>query len=298
MGHGLLLLDKPIGLSSNVALQKAKRALGADKAGHTGSLDPLASGLLPLCIGEATKFSQFLLDADKTYSARFQLGVTTASGDAEGAVLVQRPVQVGRADIEAAMAAFRGDILQIPPIYSAIKYQGQPLYKIARRGGSVEIQPRAVRINRYQLLECGDDWLDVEVACSKGTYIRSLATDLGEALGCGAHVTALRRLAVAGFTLEQALTLEALDPTTPLLPTDQAMLQLPTLTVTDAHKRALLYGQTVQLADEPAAQAIRLYDAQHLFLGVGELGMDGLLKPKRMMRIAPDALSQTGLDLL
>lgn len=287
MRHGLLLLDKPIGLSSNAALQQAKRALRADKAGHTGSLDPLASGLLPLCFGEATKFSQFLLDADKSYYARFQLGVSTATGDAEGEVLARRPVQVGRADIEAAMTAFRGDIVQIPPIYSAIKYQGKPLYKIARRGGTVEIQPRSIHISRYQLLDCGVDWLDVEIACSKGTYIRSLATDLGEALGCGAHVTALRRLSVGGFTLDQTLPLDALDGATTLLPVDQCIQHLPTLTVSDADRRRLLCGLTVAGLGLPASDAMRVYDMQAVFLGVGEVRADGVLLPRRMMSIQP-----------
>lgn len=190
---GIILLDKPLGFTSNAALQKVRWLLNAEKAGHTGSLDPLASGVLPLCFGEATKFSQYLLDSDKGYETVMQLGQTTTTGDAEGEVLKTRDVTVGRADIEAVLPQFRGQISQIPPMYSALKRDGQPLYKLARAGEVVEREARSVTINRLELLECEGTRVRLSVGCSKGTYIRTLVEDIGEVLGCGAYVAQLRR---------------------------------------------------------------------------------------------------------
>ncbi len=195
--HGVLVLDKPRGFSSNAALQKVRWLLNAEKAGHTGSLDPLATGVLPLCFGEATKFSQYLLDADKGYSTVAQLGVTTTTGDAEGEVLERRAVAVDEAALQAALPAFRGQIEQIPPMYSALKRDGQPLYKLARAGEVVEREPRSVTIARLELLALQEDRATLEVACSKGTYVRTLVEDLGALLGCGAHVAELRRTQAA-----------------------------------------------------------------------------------------------------
>lgn len=211
---GVLLLDKPVGLSSNDVLMRAKRLFNAKKAGHTGTLDPLASGLLPLCFGEATKFSQDLLDADKTYEATLKLGVRTATGDAEGEVLSVRDVTCDRAAIDAALAAFRGPIRQVPPMYSALKRDGKPLYEYARAGQTLERDARSVTIHALELLDCrltGESYLTIRVTCSKGTYVRVLAEDIGEVLGCGAHLTMLRRTGVGPLTLAQAVSLDALS---------------------------------------------------------------------------------------
>lgn len=208
--HGVLLLDKPLGLSSNDALQKAKRLYRAEKAGHTGTLDPLATGLLPLCFGAATKFSQVSLEADKTYRARLKLGVRTSTGDAEGEVLSERPVQATVEDVLAACARFVGNIDQVPPMHSALKRDGKALYEYARAGIEVERESRRVTIHRLDMLECQHGEVEIEVCCSKGTYIRTLAEDVGEALGCGAHLIALRRTASGPLTLQGAVTLEQL----------------------------------------------------------------------------------------
>ncbi|HEY2976861.1 MAG TPA: tRNA pseudouridine(55) synthase TruB, partial [Burkholderiaceae bacterium] len=209
--HGVLLLDKPVGLSSNDALQKAKRLYRAEKAGHTGTLDPLASGLLPICFGAATKFSQVSLDADKAYRATLKLGQTTTTGDAEGEVTRQRPVQVDRAAIDAACARFSGEIEQVPPMHSALKKDGRALYEYARNGIEVERAPRRVTIHAIAIVDWHDDALVIDVSCSKGTYIRTLAEDIGEALGCGAHLSALRRIGSGALRVEQAVTLEQLQ---------------------------------------------------------------------------------------
>ena len=209
--NGVLVLDKPRGMSSNQALQKVRWLLNAEKAGHTGSLDPLATGVLPLCFGEATKFSQYLLDADKGYETLAQLGVTTTTGDAEGEVLERRPVALTAEQIEAALQEFRGPIQQIPPMYSALKKDGQPLYKLARAGEVVEREARSVTIARLELLAWHGEQLRLAVDCSKGTYIRTLVEDLGQQLGCGAHVAELRRTQAGPFDLSQTVTLETLE---------------------------------------------------------------------------------------
>ncbi|KPU99816.1 tRNA pseudouridine synthase B [Variovorax paradoxus] len=209
--HGVLLLDKPLGLSSNQALQKAKWLLRAEKAGHTGTLDPLATGVLPLCFGAATKFSQLHLDADKTYVATARLGIRTATGDAEGEVIAERPVQVAAEDLARAEALFTGPIRQVPPMHSALKKDGKALYEYAREGIEVERAPRDVVIHALKIAQTAADAIRIEASVSKGTYIRTLGEDIGEALGCGAHLSSLRRTATGGFTQAQCITLEALE---------------------------------------------------------------------------------------
>ena len=208
---GILIFDKPLGMSSNAALQKVRWLFNANKGGHTGSLDPLATGVLPLCLGEATKFSQYLLDADKAYVTEARLGMTTATGDAEGDVLEIKPFNVTLADVEALLPRFTGEIDQVPPMYSALKHEGQPLYKLARAGETIERKARTITISQLKVLGLEGDRLQLEVHCSKGTYIRSLVEDIGAGLGCGAHVSALRRIKAGPFDLSQSVTLEALE---------------------------------------------------------------------------------------
>jgi len=295
--HGILLLDKPVGLTSNQALQQAKRLLMARKAGHTGSLDPLASGLLPLCFGEATKVSRFLLEADKRYHAVFRLGQSTATGDAEGEVTESRPVTVDRREIEQAIRRFTGTIEQIPPMYSAIKIGGQPLYKLARAGQTAERTPRTVTVYEYQLLSLEGDRLTVDIRCSKGTYIRALAHDLGELLGCGAHVAELRRTEMGGFTLDQTITLadfEALpDPQARaacLRPADEALQGLPAITISRHAAYYFRQGQPVMARPLPPAGWLRVYEeegeAGSCFLGLAEVDDDGRAAPRRLMHPA------------
>lgn len=287
---GVLLLDKPIGLSSNDALQKARRLFSAAKGGHTGTLDPLASGLLPLCFGEATKFSADLLDADKTYEAELQLGVVTDSGDAEGQVLATAPVEVGEADVLAVLPRFTGAIQQIPPMHSALKRDGRPLYELARKGIEVERAARAVTIHAIELLEFAGDKLRLRVKCSKGTYIRVLAADIGQALGCGAHLTALRRTEVADLSLLGAVTLaelEALEESARLLrlaPVDALLQSLPAIEVAGEDEARFRHGNPVPLPPGLSGK-IRVYAAGRL-IGVGEPGREGRLWPKRLVQLA------------
>jgi tRNA pseudouridine55 synthase len=286
---GILLLDKPCGLTSNQALQETKRLLGACKAGHTGSLDPIASGLLPLCFGEATKVSRFLLEADKRYWTAFRLGQSTTTYDAEGEVTRERPVQVTPAQVERALARFRGEIEQVPPAYSAVKRAGQPLYRLARAGVEVAVEARRVLVHEARLLRLEGERLELEISCSKGTYIRSLAHDLGEALGCGAHVTELRRLGLGGFRVEQAVGLEALRAMSEpqreslLLGGDQALARFPEITLSANAAYYLRQGQPVVVRGRPAG-LIRVYEEGRAFLGLGEVLDDGRLAPRRLVR--------------
>ena len=272
---GVLLLDKPLGMSSNGALQAARRLLNAAKAGHTGTLDPMASGLLPLTFGEATKFSQMLLDADKTYEAVVQLGIETDSGDAEGAVLATRPVTVGRAQLEAVLDGFRGDIEQVPPMYSALKRDGKALYEYARAGIEVEREARKVRIHALELLAFADTRFSIRVACSKGTYIRSLAMDIGAALGCGAHLCALRRTRIGAFDVADALTLEVLEARPAetraalLAPADALVAAYPACRLDAEQARGLLQGRVLALGDTGVEGLVRVYGPQG-FLGLGQ----------------------------
>jgi tRNA pseudouridine55 synthase len=287
---GVLLLDKSAGMTSNQALQAAKRLLNACKAGHTGSLDPIATGLLPLCFGEATKLSQFLLDADKRYRVTLRLGVSTTTYDSEGEVLQRRPVSVTRREVELALRPFSGDIEQVPPMYSAIKRDGQALYKLARAGIEVEREPRRVRIAELQLRAFDGDELELEIACSKGTYIRSLAHDLGEALGCGAHVVQLRRLATGGLGLDRAVGLAQLEalPTPEaraayLQPMDTIIDGIPDVHLTSLAAHYLRQGQAVSARHGLAPGWVRLYDEGDRFLGMGEVQEDGRVAPRRLM---------------
>lgn len=295
--HGVLLLNKPPGISSNTALQRVKRLFQARKAGHTGSLDPLASGLLPICLGEATKFSGFLLAADKRYQAICTLGATTTTGDAEGEILQQRPVvDIDRQRVETVLATFRGDIQQIPPMYSALKHQGQALYVLARRRQTVIREPRWVTIYALELKYLTEDHqLALEVHCSKGTYIRTLAEDIGQALGCGAHISRLHRTQVGGYqamltlaVLEQQASqgLEYLDRL--LLPTQTTLAHWPTVTLSTTQATAVRQGQAVQLIgqSEPLPKGgVKLLTGCGQFLGIGQILEDQRITPKRLIKL-------------
>ena len=288
--HGLLLLDKPAGLSSNAALQRARWLLRAARAGHTGTLDPLATGLLPLAFGEATKFCGTLLDADKSYLARVRLGERTTTGDAEGEVIERRAVNVDAADIAEAAAAFCGEIEQIPPMHSALKRDGKPLYAYARAGVDVERAPRRVRILALETSEFDPDSASftLHVTCSKGTYIRTLAEDIGERLGCGAHLVALRRTAIGPLRIEAAITLDALEATEEaqravlLAPPDALLGELPAQQLNEENARAILHGQRIRAPHAGAAGLCRLY-RQAVFLGLGEVRADGFVYAKRLL---------------
>ncbi len=285
---GVLLLDKPLGITSNDALQKAKRLYNAAKAGHTGTLDPLATGLLPLCFGEATKFAGELLSADKTYVATVQLGVTTDTADAEGRVLATRPVAVTPPQLDAVIQRFIGEIEQLPPMHSALKRDGKPLYEYARQGIEVERTPRRVVIRRLQLLSRDGDRFELEVDCGKGTYVRTLAADIGEALGCGAHLAALRRTRIASLAIEDAVGLEALEAKTLeerdacLLAADALLASLARAELTEAETARVLHGQGVRWTGA-AGDRSRLYGPGGRFIGLGELSVDGWLNPRRLV---------------
>ena len=284
---GVLLLNKPVGITSNAALQKAKWLLNAKKAGHTGTLDPFADGLLPLCFGEATKFSAYLLDADKRYRAVLQLGVTTTTGDPEGEVLSTRAVDASCADLAAVLPRFMGEIEQIPPMHSALKHQGRPLYEYARAGIEIERPPRRVQIRALDLVEWAPPRVVIDVQCSAGTYIRTLAQDIGAALGCGAHLIALTRTAAGGFQLEQAHTLaelEALDASLRpalLLPADCLVAHLPAVQLDAADTEALCQGRSVA---HPTADPglTRVYAASHAFIGLADVDARRLV-PRRLI---------------
>jgi tRNA pseudouridine55 synthase len=292
--NGILLLDKPSGITSNAALQQVKRLYFARKAGHTGSLDPLASGVLPICMGEATKVSAFLLDADKRYRVRCQLGVRTATGDAEGEILASSAVDCySRAQLESVLEQFRGSIEQIPPMYSALKHQGQRLYKLARQGVEVERQPRPVEIYALVLTGQGDDWIEIDVHCSKGTYVRTLVEDIGERLGCGAHVSGLRRTAVGPYDETGLVTITALEELKQsdlaamdrlLLPIESALTQWPGVELSNDAAFYLQQGQPVLVPRAPTSGWVRLYERDHTFLGMGEILDDGRVAPRRLMK--------------
>ena len=285
---GVLLLDKPYAMTSNAALQTARRLLNAQKAGHTGTLDPLASGLLALTFGEATKFSADLLHADKTYIAGIKLGQKTTTGDLEGDFLQTRPVRVNRADIEKALNAFRGDILQVPPMFSALKRDGKTLYDLAREGVSIERQARSVRIEKLEILEFADELLTVEVTCSKGTYIRVLAEDIGEALGSGAHLASLRRTKVGVLSLEDAVTLQALETMSvderlaTLKPLDALMQTLPAVHLSENDRVRFCHGQRLALG-LPSCPRVRVYGPDEQMVGTARVNERGVLEPERLI---------------
>lgn len=294
--HGVFLLDKPQGMSSNDILQKVKRIYQANKAGHTGALDPLATGMLPICLGEATKFSQFLLDADKRYLVTAKLGERTDTSDAEGEVIQTREVKVETHDILTALSRFRGDLMQVPTMFSALKHQGKPLYEYARQGITVEREARPITVFELNFIEYNAPFLTLEVHCSKGTYIRTLVDDLGEYLGCGAHVTMLHRTAVSDYPAEKMLsweqlqqlaenqTLEALDNL--LLATDSAVSTLPRLDLTATQTQAVKFGQRVKFDNlQQLYGQVRLFSDQNSFLGVADIGQDNVIRPSRMVNL-------------
>lgn len=286
---GVLLLDKPAGLSSNQALQQVKRLYQAAKAGHTGSLDPFATGLLPICLGEATKFSHFLLDADKTYRATMQLGAITTTGDTEGQIIERAVVSVTHAQMEAVLGHFTGDISQVPPMHSALKHQGKALYKYARAGVEIERTARLVTIHHIALNALKDGNAEITVSCSKGTYIRTLAEDIGGALGCGAYLTQLRRLKSGGFDIADAVTLEQLETMlmeqreSCLLAPDSLVQQLPEVFLDKESAYYLRRGQAVWKSGVTQSGLLRLYEEPNIFLGLGEIADDGRIAPRRLV---------------
>ena len=292
--HGVFLLDKPQGMSSNDIMQKVKRIFQANKAGHTGALDPLATGMLPICLGEATKFSQFLLDADKRYLVTAKLGERTATSDAEGQIVETREVNVKTPEILTALEQFRGDILQVPTMFSALKHNGKPLYEYARQGITVEREARPITIFELNFIEYNAPYLTLEVHCSKGTYIRTLVDDLGEVLDCGAHVTMLRRTAVADYPTEKMLDWHALQSLTEqqdlalldalLLPMDTAVAKLPALTLNESQTQGIGFGQRIKFDNLNRLQGqVRLFSHENRFLGVAVIDEHNVIRPQRLV---------------
>lgn len=291
--NGLLLLDKPSGCSSNAALQNARRLFSARKAGHTGSLDPIASGLLPICFGEATKLCSHLLDSDKRYEVLIRLGMETETCDREGSVIARAPVPpLDEGLINQALVSFQGRIQQVPPMYSALKHQGKRLYELARQGVEIERKAREVEIFAIKVLGFDQDSLTLDVHCSKGTYIRSLAVDLGRLLGCGGYVEELRRTAVGPFSLGQSHTLEALaarpdggERLSFLRPMDEMVLHLPAIYFDEDQSMRFNQGQAVDLGGQPLQGWARLYDGAQRFMGLGEAAGQGRLAPRRVFNL-------------
>jgi tRNA pseudouridine55 synthase len=288
--NGILLLDKRLGVSSNKALQEVRRLFNANKAGHTGSLDPLATGLLPLCFGEATKVSGMMLDDDKRYQVEIQLGVMTDTGDAEGQVLETKPVpEISVEQLTACLAHFTGEIEQVPPMYSALKHQGKKLYELAREGIEVERKARLITIFEIKLISFAAPFLTLEVFCSKGTYIRSLAEDIGHYFGCGGTVTKLRRLQAGQFQLSDAYTLEqltAMDTQTlfaSLIAVDKPLEFMPSMLLSTEQSKLIQFGQTISLESEIIGMT-RLYH-ENLFLGLGEILLNGKLAPRKLFNL-------------
>ncbi|MFT4020649.1 MAG: tRNA pseudouridine(55) synthase TruB [Acinetobacter sp.] len=287
---GVFLLNKPLDISSNSALQKVRRLFRAEKAGHTGALDPLATGLLPICLGEATKFSHFLLDSVKRYQTTVQLGSTTTTGDAEGEILQKRPVPVLTTEtIQAVLAQFRGDILQIPPMYSALKKQGRPLYELARQGIEVERPARPITIEKLQLLAFDADTLTLDVTCSKGTYIRVLGEDIGEALGCGAHLSKLHRIGTGPFDIIPEYTIDYLETLTEqqreqlLLPVYAPIEHLPKIQIPEGRAYHFKNGMESNI-DHPQADQVLVFDGE-LCLGLAQVTEKKRLVPKRLLNL-------------
>ena len=293
--HGVLLLDKPAGISSTQALAKAKWLLNAEKAGHTGTLDPFATGLLPLCFGEATKFASDLLDADKTYEATIRLGITTTTGDPEGEVIETCEVDVERAQIEVALNSFRGPIDQIPPMYSALKRDGKPLYAYAREGKTLEREARSVTIHELELVAFASPDIQIRVRCSKGTYIRVLGEDIGKVLGTGAHLVSLRRVGVGNLLIADATTLDALaalsetDGKNSLLPADRLLSELTPVVLPPELASRFMQGQRLSLGKEGVdypsgvTERVKVLDMTQMLLGVASLSAEGLLQPERLV---------------
>ncbi|GKV94294.1 tRNA pseudouridine(55) synthase TruB [Pectobacterium aroidearum] len=298
--HGVLLLDKPQGVSSNDVLQKVKRIFNANRAGHTGALDPLATGMLPICLGEATKFSQYLLDSDKRYRVIARLGQRTDTSDADGNVIEERAIGFSATELEQALEDFRGTTQQVPSMYSALKYQGRKLYEYARQGLTVPREAREITVYELQFIRWEGDELELEIHCSKGTYIRTIIDDLGEKLGCGAHVIYLRRLQVATYPIERMVTLEqlatlveqaqaqelspslSLDPL--LMPMESPVIDFPEVNLTPVVAGYLKLGQPVQAANAPLNGMVRITEGDaHTFIGMGEIDGDGRVAPRRLV---------------
>ena len=291
--NGIVILDKATGLSSNAALQQVKKLYEANKAGHTGSLDPLATGVLPLCLGEATKVSQFLLDSDKRYRTKIKLGVRTDSGDKTGKVIQSiADFSVSEAGIEKELDAFRGEIEQLPPMHSALKVDGVPLYKMARKGIEIRREKRKVTIYEINLLNIAEDVIELDITCSKGTYIRTIADDLGQALGCGANIIELRRTEAGVFREEDCKDLEALSDLKvqgglefideQLIPMDQAIVELPEVNLPSVTASHLKNGQAVIVRHLPEEGLVRLYEEEQ-FIGIGCIDDDGKVAPRRLI---------------
>ena len=292
---GILLLDKPLGISSNRALQKVRYLFNAKKAGHTGNLDPLATGVLPICFGQASKVTAFLLDSNKRYTCIAQLGSTTTTGDKEGEVLQTRKIpNLSDQQILAVLDQFKGKIQQIPPMHSALKHNGQPLYKLARQGIEIERKARTVHIHELNLIEHCSDSITLDILCSKGTYIRTLAQDIGEQLGCGAHLSLLRRTEVEPFDCNHLYTLQEIEFLAQehqkgqlqktLLPIDSALIKHPQITLTNDETKRIQNGLKVTRKDIPKSTIIRLYQANGDFLGIGRHASDHQLAAKRLMK--------------
>ncbi|ARJ41428.1 tRNA pseudouridine(55) synthase TruB [Pantoea alhagi] len=298
--HGVLLLDKPQGLSSNDALQKVKRIFRANKAGHTGALDPLATGMLPICLGEATKFSQYLLDADKRYRVIARLGQRTDTSDADGQIISERAVTFSQAQLDEALESFRGETQQVPSMYSALKYQGRPLYEYARQGLEVPREARSITVHELQFIRWQDNELELEIHCSKGTYIRTIIDDLGEKLGCGAHVIMLRRLQVARYPIEKMITLEQLHALQGepgdlseeaqtqldalLMPMDSPASDYPEVNLSEIAAGYFKQGQPVQASGAPHSGLVRVTEGDaRKFIGMAEIADDGRVAPRRLV---------------
>ena len=290
---GIVLLDKAKGESSNRVLQRVKRIFGARKAGHTGSLDPLATGVLPICFGEATKVSQFLLEADKRYLVTIKLGKRTDSGDSQGEIIeVQERITVNFDNLRSALNKFKGEIKQLPPMYSALKHKGVPLYKLAREGRTVERKLRTIKIYKNTLVSFEDNIVKIDVTCSKGTYIRSLADDLGQDLGCGAHVIELRRTQAGRFNANECRDLEKLESIKEskglsaldelMIPMDQAILEMPQVFLEHDTAKQIKHGQFVSLDELPGSGLVRLYE-EEVFIGIGAVNSEGKLSPRRLI---------------
>jgi tRNA pseudouridine55 synthase len=292
--NGILLLDKPLGLSSNKALQAVRNIFKANKAGHTGSLDPLATGMLPICFGEATKYSGFLLDSSKSYRATCKLGITTTTADAEGDIVEQKPVNVSSKQLNQVLQQFIGKIDQIPPMYSAVKHHGERLYKLAREGIEVERKSRPIEIYKLDLLSFEGEMLELDIHCSKGTYIRTLAEDIGMALDCGAYLTGLRRTGVKPFWDDKIYTLDELQQISEqnasqldncLLTIESALTEWPQIELNEDMAYYLLQGQPVQVPRSPTRGYVRLVDGEKGFIGLGTILSDGRVAPKRMIQV-------------
>jgi tRNA pseudouridine55 synthase len=300
--NGILVLDKPAGMSSNGALQHVKRLYNANKAGHTGNLDVPATGLLPICLGEATKVSAYLLDSSKTYRARCQLGVTTTTGDADGEILSEKPVsELSETDMKQVCAKFIGEIDQVPPMYSALKHNGKRLYELAYKGIEVERKSRKITIHRIELIEFKDNQFEIEVYCTKGTYIRTLAEDIGNELGCGAHILTLRRLGAGPFHESQMVTPDQLQAVAEkgyeqldnlLLPMDTALTDIPEICLSEDVAFYLCQGQTVRVPGLPKSGRLRIYNNSAQFLGLGEVTEDGCVAPKRLINNAETGIGR------